>query len=309
MDRRSFLKRSGAGVALAGAAAGVGLGPWLAPRRLLAAADPDIAVIQGAPDAATRAAVEMLGGMRSVVRSGARVVIKPNMSFASPAEAGANTHPLVVKTLAALCWEAGASSVLILDNPLSSSRLCVERSGIAAAAEGVRPGMVYAVDDADHFADVPVPAGRAITRTEVVREVLKADVLIAAPTAKSHSGAGVSLSLKGMMGLIYNRGTLHWKGLDEGIADLCGVLRAHLTVIDATYVLSTGGPHGPGRVLDAKTVIASRDMVAADSFTVSAFPWYGRHYTGRQVGHIRAAAARGLGRIDVDALRVERLVL
>jgi uncharacterized protein (DUF362 family) len=247
--------------------------------------------------------------MKAFVKPGARVVIKPNMSFASPAEAGANTHPLVVQALAAQCWEAGASSVLILDHTLAPSRLCLEASGIPEAAQAVRPGMVFAMDDPNLYREVAGTGARVLPRTAVAKEALRADVLIAAPTAKSHSGTGVSLSLKGMMGLIDDRGTLHGKGLDDGVVDLSLVLKAHLTVIDATYVLTTGGPHGPGKVLHEETVIASRDMVAADAYTVGAFSWYGRRFQPRQVAHIRLAHERGLGRMDVESLRVERLAL
>ena len=298
MDRRQFLRTSAAGAA--------GL---LMPGGLLAATVPDVAVVKGLPGAATRAAVGLLGGMAAFVKPGQRVVIKPNMSFASPAEAGANTHPLVVQALAALCWEAGAGSVLILDNTLAPSRLCLEASGIPEAAAAVRPGMVFTMDDAALYREVALPDGRTLTRSAVAREALRADVLIAAPTAKSHSGTGVSLSLKGMMGLIADRGVLHGRGLDECIVDLCTLLKAQLTVVDATHVLSTGGPRGPGRVLDGQTVIASGDMVAADAFTVSAFPWYGRHFQPSQVGHIRLAHERGIGRMDVENLKVERLAL
>ena len=48
-------------------------------------------------------------------------------------------------------------------------------------------------------------------QTDTAKEVLKCDVLIAAPVAKSHSSTGVSLSMKGMMGLIYNRRVMHGK--------------------------------------------------------------------------------------------------
>ena len=132
-------------------------------------------------------------------------------------------------------------------------------------------------------------------------------MLIAAPVAKSHSGAGVSLSMKGMMGLVYNRMIFHRRDLHTSIVDLSTVLKADLTVVDATRVLSTGGPGGPGKVLTPDTVIASADMVAADAYTVSAFEWYGKSYRPDQVRHIREAHARGLGRMDIENLRVESI--
>lgn len=57
MHRRDFLKFQ------AIAALSVGATALGFPARLLAEASPDIAVVRGSPAAATRAAVELLGGM------------------------------------------------------------------------------------------------------------------------------------------------------------------------------------------------------------------------------------------------------
>ena len=139
--------------------------------------------------------------------------------------------------------------------------------------------------------------------TDVMQDVLEADVLIAAPVAKSHGSAGVSLSMKGMMGLVYNRWVMHVRyDLHESIVDLASLLKPQLTVIDATRVLSTDGPSGPGKVLRPNTVIASHDMVAADAQAIQMFEWYGRRFAPRQVKHVRIAHERGLGRMDVENL-------
>lgn len=278
-----------------------------APNLLFADAPPDIAVAKGAPAAAARAAVAALGGMPRFVKKGQRVVIKPNMSFPTPPERASNTHPEVVRELAAMCRDAGAARVLILDNPLGPAELCMENSGIADACAVIDRRMVYTVSDPSQFSEKRIPDGKSLTETDIMKEVLSADVLIAAPVAKSHSGAGVSLSMKGMMGLIYNRMILHRRDLHTSIVDISTVLKANLTVVDATRVLSTGGPGGPGKVLTPRTVIASADMVAADAYTVSAFEWYGKIYRPDQVRHIREAHDRGLGRMDIENLRVKSI--
>jgi uncharacterized protein (DUF362 family) len=154
---------------------------------------------------------------------------------------------------------------------------------------------------------VKVNGGKILKSMDVVAEVLDADVLIAVPVGKSHSSAGVSLSMKGMMGLVFDRSTFHVKGLHEGIADMVTVLKPHLVVIDGTRILSTGGPGGPGEVIPLNLVVASADMVAADAQMVALGTWYGRRFEPRQVKHISIAADRGLGRIDLDKLRIKNI--
>ncbi len=306
MRRREFLKWQLSGTLWLTAGAAF---PLVSLAAETPSAVPDVAVVKGSPAAAARACVEMLGGMKRFVRTGARVVIKPNMSFASEASYGTNTHPEVVAALARMCGEAGAASVLVLDNPLAPAEQCLDRSGIRAACAGLGD-IVQAPAGSRFFAEAEIPEAREMKSNDFLREVLAADVLIAAPTAKSHSSTGVSLGLKGMMGLIRNRGVMHSRyDLETAIVDLNTKLRAALTVVDGTYVLTTGGPGGPGKVMQENTIIASADPVAADAVAVESFEWYGRRFEARQVGHIRLAAERGLGRMDVAAMNVRRLTL
>jgi uncharacterized protein (DUF362 family) len=98
--------------------------------------------------------------------------------------------------------------------------------------------------------------------------------------------------------------------LSTSIVDMCkDVLKADLTVIDASRVLSTNGPGGPGNVLVENTIIVSRDMVAADSYAISAFEWYGKKYEPKQVEHIRLASERGLGRMDLEKMTIKKLTV
>ena len=142
----------------------------------------------------------------------------------------------------------------------------------------------------------------------IMKKALEADVLIAVPVAKSHSATGVSLTIKGMMGLVYDRRTFHLDmDLDVAVVDLCTVLKPTLTLIDASRVLSEGGPGGPGKVIPMNRIIASEDFVAADAMAVEMGTWYGRKFKGHQVKHIQMAHARGLGRIDVSSLSIKEV--
>ncbi len=298
MSRREFIERSARCVSVA--AAGAALPGLFSKSAGAAERAPDIIVSKGWPGPATRAAVRALGGMERFVKRGARVVIKPNMSFPNPPDMGSTTHPEVVRELTTLCREAGAASVLILDNPLRNKELCLERSGLRGACGHLPETDVRALDNERFFERVEVPDGKDLRSTRIMKQVLEADVLIAAPVAKSHSATGVSLAMKGMMGLIHNRWEFHVSmDLNTAIVDLCTVLRPHLTVIDASRILSTGGPGGPGKVIPLNKIIASTDVVAADAMAVEIGTWYGKTFKARQVKHIRMAHERGLGRMDI----------
>ncbi|MDR3175294.1 MAG: DUF362 domain-containing protein [Desulfovibrio sp.] len=306
MDRRSFLKWQMHGLFWLSAGT-----PLLSlADKALADASPDVAIVKGKPGAATRAAVGMIGGMGRFVKPGDKVVIKPNMSFASDVGSAANTHPEVVRELLIMCKEAGASRVRVLDHSLHNPEQSLELSGIRAACDSVEKGLCHHLMNAGQYVEDSIPGAAEMHSNSFMREVVAADVLIACPVAKSHGGAGVSLSLKGQMGLIFDRRIMHSTyNLDGSIVDMNRRIKPALAVIDATRVLTTGGPGGPGKVITPGEVIASADPVAADATAVSSYEWYGRQIRPSQVGHIRLAHESKLGRMDVENLVTKRLDL
>ncbi len=69
-------------------------------------------------DALVENLLRPLGGISAFVKPGKNVVIKPNMGWDRSPDQAANTHPLIVRSLAELALEAGASKVMIFDRPL-----------------------------------------------------------------------------------------------------------------------------------------------------------------------------------------------
>jgi uncharacterized protein (DUF362 family) len=299
ISRRQFLQATAAGVT-------IGLAGY--PAYLSAAEEVDLAVISGEPAAATRKALEALGGIARFVKKGQRVVIKPNMSFAKTPDFAASTHPLVVVTVAQACIEAGAREVLVLDHTLQRAELCLERTGIRDACKQYVPGVhVLALQDRKFFREIRIPQGKVLDRVEVLTDILDNAVLINIPVAKSHSATGVSLGLKGLMGLIWDRESFHSQfNINQGIADLATVIKPQLTILDATRAMVTGGPGGPGEVKKPNLIVAGVDPVAVDSYGVGIVPWYGQNFKGRQVEHLLIAHQRGLGQIDMEKLKITK---
>ena len=152
-----------------------------------------------------------------------------------------------------------------------------------------------------------IPQGKVLDRVEVLKDILDNAVLINVPVAKSHSATGVSLGLKGLMGLIWDRESFHSQfNINQGIADLATVIKPQLTILDATRAMASGGPGGPGDVKKPNLIVAGVDPVAVDSYGVGIVPWYGQNFKGRQVEHLLIAHQRGLGKIDVEKLKITK---
>ena len=267
----------------------------------------DLAVVSGDTEKAVLKAIDLLGGIKRFVKKGQRVVIKPNMSFAKTPDEAANTSPRAVATVARACMEAGARDVLIVDHTLHKAKLCLERSGIEESCKFIKGTHVLALNDEMFYQSVRVSQGKVIKNLKIMKEVAHCDVLINLPTAKSHSATGVSLGMKGLMGVIWDRGYFHAKAdLHQAIADLSSTVKPALTIIDASRALITGGPSGPGKIERLNTIIAGVDPVAVDSYGVTIANWYNKKFEVVNVKHIMAAHRMGLGNINLNQMRIKK---
>jgi len=296
MTRRKFLKTAAAGIALG-----------LAGKHsfLQAKDEYDLFVISGEVATATKKVLEAMGGISRFVKKGQRVILKPNMSFSRTPDFGATTHPLVVATVAQACMEAGAQQVLVLDHTLHRAELCLERTGIREACKNISGVHVLALQERKFFREIKIPQGKVLESVEVIKDVLDSPVLINIPVAKSHSATGISMGMKGLMGLIWDRESFHSRyNINQAIADLATVIKPQLTILDATRALTSGGPGGPGEVKKPNLIIAGIDPIAVDSYGVSIVPWYRQNFKGRHVEHLLFAHQRGLGKIDTEHLKI-----
>ncbi|NPV87580.1 MAG: DUF362 domain-containing protein [Anaerolineae bacterium] len=268
----------------------------------MAQSDAYLAVARhGDPETLTRRALAALGGMQRFVPHGARVIIKPNICTARSYEYAATTNPWVVAALVKLCLEAGAARVQVMDYPFGGPAEQVY--AVSGIEEQVRAsGGEMVVMTKFKFVDTDIPQGQSLKRAAIYDDILKADVIINAPIAKNHGLAGLTLGMKNLMGVIRDRPPLHWN-LGQNLADLTSRVRPTLTVIDAVRMLMANGPTG-GNLNDVKqadTVIASADIVAADAYASTLFGWQ------ETLPYVQAGAAMGLGRSDLENLKIEEI--
>jgi uncharacterized protein (DUF362 family) len=265
---------------------------------------PDLVVSHGGePEELVRRAISALGGMQKFVPNGANVIVKPNICVAYRTyEFAATTNPWVVGTLVKLCFEAGAGRVKVMDNPFNGTQQqAYETSGIKEQVEAAGGEMTYML--AYKYTPMDIPNAVVLKNTSVYDDILKADVVINVPVAKQHSSSRLTLGMKNLMGVVWDRSIMHMD-LGQSIADLNALVRPQLTVIDAVRIMKSNGPTGGSLSYVDKldTVIASADVVAADSYAASLF---GLEPEG--LAYIVAGTAMGLGRSDLENLKIEQV--
>jgi uncharacterized protein (DUF362 family) len=119
----------------------------------------------------------------------------------------------------------------------------------------------------------------------------RTNLMINVPILKDHDGAGVTIALKNMYGVIHNPNKCHSNGCDPYVADLnmLPAIRSkmRLTICDATSACYEGGPgFKPQYAWQENALILSQDPVALD-------------YTGWQIIE-RKRAEKKLKTLEAD---------
>jgi len=222
-----------------------------------------------------------------VVSPTSKVVLKPNITVAHHCSTGVTTHPGLLAGAAKYLSERAVNDVTIGEGGGCDITQAFEDLGFAAVAQ--RYGLDLADFNRDEEIEVPAPDPFAGGTFGIARTALDCDVLISVPVLKIHSPpSAVTLCLKNVMGcLVKNRSSMH-QDFDPKIVSLARLLPSALNIIDG--IVAMEGQEIHGRPVGMRTVIASRDYVAADAVAAAIMG-----FAEGEVRHIALAAEMGLG--------------
>ena len=268
---------------------------------------PKVSIVKGPkePDAGAvlgmvRRAIDLVGGIDSVVTKGDTVALKPNVVTGKLSGRGVTTDPRIMEALVKLAFEGGAGEVLIVEGsgygtPTSEA---LELSGMIEVAE--RNGASVIDVDEDEVVEVEVPGPLILDEIPVSRSFYEADVRVNVPVMKTHDQMLMTLGMKNMKGVIQkpSKRLFHRIGLAKAIVDLNRAVPLDLTVVDAIHAMEGLGPSF-GDIVEMDVVMASEDVYGLDVIgaRVMGFP-------PGEVEYLKLAAECGLVSLDGAGIEV-----
>ncbi|HEY1115088.1 MAG TPA: DUF362 domain-containing protein [Chitinophagaceae bacterium] len=304
MKRRYFLKA----VALTGIASTLRFSEGL---EIMAQSAKDydlVAVLGGEPALMFKKAITEIGGMGRFVKKGQKVVVKPNIGWDRSPELAANTNPELVSAIIRECFAVGAREVVVFDHTCDDWRKCYQNSGIDEAVKKAGGKMMPAHEES-YYREVKLPQGVNLKSTKIHQAILDCDVWINVPVLKMHGGARMSVSLKNLMGIVWDRRYFHSHDLQQCIAD-CNTLskKAVLNIVDAYRVIKAHGPQGRSEadVALAKGLFISTDTVAVDTAAIRFYNQIAAMDLAA-VEHVGKAEALRVGTTHLENLSVKRI--
>jgi uncharacterized protein (DUF362 family) len=149
-----------------------------------------------------------------------------------------------------------------------------------------------------------VPGAKVLKSQRVHKLIIDSDVFINCPILKNHGSATLTIAMKNLMGVVWNRREWHVKDLHQCIADFSAYRKPDLNVVDAFRAMKQNGPRGKSLndVVDLGAQLISKDMVTIDAAAAKLLS-----KTPQSIRYIRFAHEMGIGRMDLEKLNIKRI--
>jgi uncharacterized protein (DUF362 family) len=201
-----------------------------------------------------------LDAWRRLVRPGESVSLKVNTLGGR----GISTNLQLVEAICERLQQAGVKpgEIVIWDRDTSE----LERAGFHVSIGGDRV-QCYGTDRVGYEQELAAWGSVGSLLSKILTQ--RSNVLINLPVLKDHDGAGVTIALKNMYGVIHNPNKYHPNGCNPYVADVNMLpeirSRMRLAICDATTAMYEGGPgFKPEHSWNANALLVSADPVALD---------------------------------------------
>lgn len=303
MKRRDFIKAVCSGLSLT--AMSWGLEPEKAEDKGKNHNSKLVAIRNGEPVEMFREGIKELGGMGKYVKKGQTVLVKPNIAWARDVENAANTNPYLVAEVIKHCYDAGAKQVYVFDHTCNNWKECYSMSKIEEKASEAGAKVVPGNSER-YYQKVNIPEAKILKEAKVHKMLIESDVVINLPVLKHHGSTNMTNAMKNFMGVVWDRGFFHRKGLHQCITDIFHFRKPDLNISDGYRVTMDNGPQRarPEDIKMKKMQLISEDFVALDSAATKILGM-----KPDDVAHVKYGYNANFGEIDLSKVEVKKIVI
>ncbi|MBW1799644.1 MAG: DUF362 domain-containing protein [Deltaproteobacteria bacterium] len=254
-----------------------------------------VSIVKGSnPEEMVDRALGHLGGVETLIKKDATVVLKPNSGHMGGPETAVNTSPELVSSVIRVIQKASPGKIILAEaSAIGCDTLkCLEASGILEAAEDAGVDEVIDIKREKDLVEIPVKDARSdMKKIALPRFLMEVDHIVNIPIFKSHASMVFSCALKNIKGVVQDKVhyLMHQTNLADAMMDVWSVVRADLTIADLIRPMEGYGPHA-GHGVEFGCVVAGKDPVAVDA---TACRMVGLDLS--QVEYFDAAVKRDLG--------------
>jgi uncharacterized protein (DUF362 family)/Pyruvate/2-oxoacid:ferredoxin oxidoreductase delta subunit len=250
--------------------------------------------------AATRDLFDDLGGATKFVKSGDKVLLKPNLLMSAAPGDAIVTHPAFVEAVASLVIDAGGHPFIGDSPPLGNLNRVLSKSGYEPFMTrlGIKP-MPFVEKRPLECAD-----GRLFRRIDLAAEVFEFDAVINLAKLKTHTQMVLTMAVKNLFGTVIGTDKASWhlragRDFDTFATILVQIyekVRPAVSIVDGILGMEGNGPNN-GTPRQIGIIGASTDAVALDSVLC--------RLLGFNIEHVRTcviARNMGIGATETDQI-------
>ena len=293
------------------AGAGISLIPQITRGNSLFSEYPDISAITGDNYFEnTIKAVEGLGGIGKFAKKGSRVGLLVNFTgqWTRP---GTFVNPDVVLASLKMLNDEGVNDITYL---VAHMKDYYEKSPKSGQFDNI---IKTVKNNSGEFKEIEIPKGVTLKKANIIKDLFDCDVFINIAVNKHHSDTMFTNCLKNYMGAcnqdttkFFHSGPMSKDGskdeehLAQCIADVNLVRKPDLCISDATFVLKTNGPFGPGVMIKPRKVYAGANPVEMDAYGCTLLD-----FRPEDIRTTVLANKNGIGRMDLKKFNIKEVTI
>lgn len=244
-------------------------------------------------------AMNVIGGLGSIIKPGDTVLIKPNLTGPFAPEQAATTHPALVKAVVRLVKACGGIP-MIGEGPATVVSPLEITGMLELAKQEEIPISLFS-----EFQSVCCENSYTSQLIRYSKDVLQADKVISIPKLKTHALTLFTGAIKNMFGAVEfeQRKVLHkYQSIEDFskvLVDVFGCRIPDLTIMDGIWGMEGIGPvHG--KPVNFGFLVCSKDAVAVDALSATILG-----YSLSDILMIQYAAEKKIGICDLSLMDID----